>query len=145
MAASITTWIPSKEDIRRLMKLVKVEYTLQVLLQKQESITGKTFMEDGLYLVLLAACQVGALGIIKYFLQNHSTSIFDIDYQFQYGYTQVWSRPVNYVTLIEDRIGFINDEKETRTDTLVSFTQKYNNDNKNEVIEMLQSYGAKVL
>lgn len=135
--------MPDREDIKRLMKMVKVEYASEVLLQKQPFITQKTFMEAGLYLVLLAACQVGAVNIIQHFLQNHST-IFDINQSFQYGYTQVWNRPVNYVTVIENRIGFMNSEKEERTDTLVSFTQRYNNDNKNEVIEILQSYGATV-
>ena len=134
-------WHPSREDVKRLMKMVKVHYTLHVLEEQQEAISKETFTEDGLYLVLLTACQFEATDVVEHFLDKHS-KLFDINETFRYGYTQEWSRPVNYVTLIEDTISFIDEKQEERSDNLTSFTRKYCKNDATEVIQLLQKYGA---
>ena len=123
--------------------MVRVQYTLQVLQDNRAAIGKQTFTKDGLYLVLLSACQQGATDVIKLFLDCHS-DLFDINETFKYGYTQEWSRPVNYVTLIEDTIGYIDEKQEERSDTLLGFTRRYNHKNESEVTQLLQKYGASV-
>ena len=58
--------------------MVKVEYTIEILREKQSTIGKETFTEHGLYLVLLSACHLGAIEVIKHFLNNH-LNLFEIN------------------------------------------------------------------
>ena len=134
-------WRPCREEIKRLMKMVRVQYTLQILQSKHDSVGRETFTTDGLHLVLLSACLGGSVPVIQHFIDNH-INLFDINETFRYGYTLEWRRPVNYVTITEHTIGFIDEKREERFDTLLSFTQRYCCENKDEVTHLLQKHGA---
>ena len=124
--------------------MVKVQYTMEILRKNQRKVGKQTFRDSGLNLVLLAACQKGSLDVVKHFLDNHM-DLFDINEEFTYGYHQEWYRPVNYVTIIEDVIGFIDEGKETRTHNLLEFVRTYckTEDSSQELIQTLQRYGAR--
>ena len=47
-----------------------------------------------------------------------------------------------YVTMILDTIGFIDEKREERSDNLLGFVQRYDCNNKDQVIILLKKYGA---
>ena len=132
-------WIPKRDEIQRLMNMVKITYTLQTLEQRQVH-TGPHTFQEGLYLVLLHACQLGSFDVVEYFLKNLS-NLFDVNDIFTYGFKVVYERPVPYVTIFKDVITFRDDSgSEMKSSTLLEIAQKYK---QSEIVKLLMNYGAK--